>query len=565
MNIINILKNKKLPIVFLLITLVLSMFVLYTPKPVPKDKLGEFSAIRAQEHIEVISRKPHSYYDRAEHEEVRQYLIETLDDYLGTSNVYEYDYSVPEVKSEINRVNSNNLSNFNYNEDEVIHPIRNVLGVIPGENEEGIFVMAHYDSRGHVGRSGEQGRSYGAMDDGYGVSTMLELAYILKDENPKNSIYFLFTDAEEVGLYGALMASSETSLMNNAKFLINLESRGSHGPSYMFETSNNNHKVIELYKKASLPVTYSMATAVYSVMPNFTDFTAMTDINIPGLNFATLAGLDYYHTPLDRYENINISSIQHMGSQIEPIIREFISDDKYVTNNYFDANSNQVFFTLFAGVLISYSKIFSIVLVVTLLLLYIGIILIKVKEKTIKKELLTKTLPKGLLVFLGLVIVGVIYSMIVAFLGKTTFSITYTRVSNTEIPTLILIGLISLLLVKLFNKKSNDILFIGVSLNLLLAILTTFTLEGASFLFAFTTLFGLIALYVDKLNNKLIKDIVLGISYGFMLLMMIPILYSFYIALTVGGVAILLVLLIINGTVTFPIIINQFKGDEKNA
>ena len=50
-----------------------------------------------------------------------------------------------------------------------------------------------------------------------------------------------------------------------------------------------------------------------------------------------------------------------------------------------------------------------------------------------------------------------------------------------------------------------------------------------------------------------------------MLLMMIPILYSFYMALTVGGVAILLVLLMINGVVTFPIIINQFKGDEINA
>lgn len=425
--------------------------------------------------------------------------------------------------------------------------------------------MAHYDSRGHVGRSGEQGRSYGAMDDGYGVSTMLELAYILKDENPQNSIYFLFTDAEEVGLYGALMASSETDLMDNAKFLINLESRGSHGPSYMFETSNNNHKVIELYKKANLPVTYSMATAVYSVMPNYTDFTPMTDIGVPGLNFATLAGLDYYHTPLDRYENINVSSIQHMGTQIEPIIREFISEDKYITNNYFDANSNQVFFTLFAGVLISYSKTFSIILVVLLLMLFIGIVLIKVKDKTLNKDILTKTLPKGLLIFLGMIVVGVVYSMIVAFLGKTSFSITYTRVSNTEIPTLILIATLSLLLIKLFNKKSNDVLFVGVSLNLLLTILTTFTLEGASFLFAFTTLFGLLALYVNMLNNKLLRNVILGVSYGFMFLMMIPILYSFYMALTVGGVAILLVLLMINGVVTFPIIINQFKGDEINA
>src|SRR5690606_40832896 len=61
--------------------------------------------------------------------------------------------------------------------DGVNYPIENVVGILPGVNPEGIMLVSHYDSRGHVGRTGEQGRSYGAMDDGYGVSTMLELAY----------------------------------------------------------------------------------------------------------------------------------------------------------------------------------------------------------------------------------------------------------------------------------------------------------------------------------------------------------------------------------------------------
>lgn len=49
-----------------------------TPKPIAKNVEDKFSAIRAQEHIEVISREPHSYYDRDEHEKVRQYLVDTL-------------------------------------------------------------------------------------------------------------------------------------------------------------------------------------------------------------------------------------------------------------------------------------------------------------------------------------------------------------------------------------------------------------------------------------------------------------------------------------------------------
>src|SRR5690606_31592408 len=415
---LQILQTKKLPILILLVVLVLSLFVLYTPGATPSNNQSSFSAVRAQEHIKEISREPHSYYEREAHEDVRQYLLTTLTDYLGASNVLEYNYTINEVKAELNA---------NYagsGVDGVIYPIENVVGILPGTNPEGIMLVSHYDSRGHVGRTGEQGRSYGAMDDGYGVSTMLELAYLLKDTNPTNSVYFLFTDAEEVGLYGAIMAAADTSLMANIRFVINLESRGSTGPAYMFETSANNHKVIDLYRKANFPVTYSMATAVYELMPNYTDFTPLMETGLPCLNFAVLAGLDHYHTPLDRYEDIDITSVQHMGSQVEPVVREFISDAKYIEDGYFDASSNQVFFTIFAGVMINYSYVFAVILAVLILVLFGLVTFLKVKDKTLTKELFTKTLPKGLLLFVVMAVVGILYGYVVAFLGKVPFSIT---------------------------------------------------------------------------------------------------------------------------------------------
>jgi len=556
---LNYIKAKKFSLLFLVLILILSMFVLDTPKPVSKDNETQFSAVRAQAHIEAISRHPHSYYDRVEHEEVRMYLIDTLTDYLGAANVFEYNYSTDDVVNLINEVNA--TSSYEYSVDDVLYPVENVLGVLPGENAEGILLMAHYDSRGHVGRSGEQGRSYGAMDDGYGVSTMLEFAYLLRNENPKNSVYFLFTDAEEVGLYGALMASKEDDIMNNIRFVINLESRGRFGPTYMFETSKNNHKVIELYKKANLPVTYSMATAVYSVMPNFTDFTPLIDTGVPGLNFATLAGLDNYHSPLDRYENINISSIQHMGSQVEPIIKTFISDAKYIEPNYFDANTNQIFFTLFSGVLVSYSKTFAIILLVLAILLFAFITVLKLKEQKLSKDIVTKTLPKGLAVFIGMIVIGILYGMIVAFLGKVPFGITYTRVSNTEIPTVILLVALTLGLTKLISKNKVNVLYLGVGINLLLAILTTFILEGASFLFLFTAFSGLVAMYTGFVQSKHFKVVLYTFSYALMFFIMIPLLYSFYMALTVGGTVVLTVLLTLNGIVTLPIILKRFDLD----
>src|SRR5690606_3606757 len=229
--------------------------------------------------------------------------------------------------------------------------------------------------------------------------------------------------------------------------------------------------------------------------PHYTDFTPLMETNIPGLNFAVLAGLDNYHTPLDRYEDIDISSVQHMGSQVEPIVREFMSDSKYIEDGYFDATSNQVFFTIFAGVMISYTKTVSIILVLLLVILFGLMTFFKFKDQTLNKTLFTKTLPKGLLLFVVMAVVGLLYGYVVAFLGKVPFSVTYTRVSLTEIPTLLLLIGLALFMVKRFKQSSDETLYIGIMVNVVLAALTTFTLEGASFLFAFTALFGLVSYF----------------------------------------------------------------------
>lgn len=547
-----IIKTKKIAILSLLTVLVLSMFVLYTPKPQGSNIEDSFSAVRASEHIAVIAREPHSYFDRDALSDVRDYVANITSDYLGAGNVTRMPYSNEEMKVSLGDKVS----------DDHIYGIENILATIPGSNPSGVGIMlvAHFDSRGHVGRAGELGESYGAMDDGYGVSSMLELAYLLKDSNPVNSIHFLFTDAEEVGLYGARMAALDSSIMGKTNFVINLESRGAYGPTYMFETSNNNKKVIDLYKKARLPITYSMATAVYSVMPNFTDFTPFIDEGVAGLNFATLAGLDYYHSPLDRYENIDQSSIQHMGVQVEPIVREYMNDVKYSEDNYFEANQNQVFFTLLPNVLVAYSETMAMIFSLMLLIVFILLVFYLVKTKKVNKNILKHELPKVMLFSLLVIIIGYIFSNIIAFLGKTNFNIVYTRVSGANVPTLIFMILITLVLIKKIAKANiNNILLLGIGINLLLAVVTTFTLSGASFLFFVTALFGTLSLFVSNYKNKYLKHSVYVVSYAIMLFMIIPLLYSFYMALTVGGVAILVVLMLINGAVSVPLILKQFS------
>lgn len=545
---IEILKTKRIAIITLIIALVLSLFVLYTPRIVATSDTTTFSGVRAANHIGEISKKPHSYYDQVELEEVRVYLEDTLTDYLGALNVERITYD-KETMSDVLGSEADNLD----------YPLVNILAKIPGQNEEGIVIMAHYDSRGHIGRYGELGRSYGAMDDGYGIGTMLELAYLLKDTNPTNTIYFLFTDAEEIGLYGAKMAVSDEVFLNNVKFLINLEARGRYGPSYMFETSKNNDKVIDLYKHASFPVTYSMATAVYSVMPNYTDFTPFIDKGIVGMNFANLAGLQNYHTPLDTYELISIETIQHMGSQIEPIIREFASDSKYIEDNYFEAESDQVFFTLFANVFINYSNTAAIILMILIVIAFGLVIFIKVRSNELNLNILKKSLPKALLVTGIVLIAAYVYSNIVAFIGRVPFSLFYVRVSFADPLAVIFILLTVLALTLTINKNSDDVLLIGLGINVLLTVVTTLILPGASFLFLVISISGIITILSKYVNNYYLKHSLLFLAYTLVLLLVVPILFSFYMALTIGGLLVLSLLLILAASIFIPAIIEQFR------
>ncbi len=338
----------------LALSFLVSLFILFTPRPA-NDDLG-FSAVRAASYISEISREPHATSDLEAHERVRLYLKGQLETFVGVSNVSEMNYAKETVDPDCD------------------YDVKNLLATIPGTSATGILLVAHYDSRGHIGRAGELGRSYGAADDGYGLATLLEVARLYGQKNLQNSIYILMTDAEETGLYGAKMSAQETALMDNVGFVINVEARGIQGAAYMFETSINNDKVISFFHKAELPVSYSIATAVYTVMPNMTDFTEFLAIGKQGVNFAVLDGLYYYHTPLDNYTNINLSSIQHYGSQIVPLVEEYVSHSQYSNVDYFTASQNRVFFNLLPNVFISYTETVAIVINIVLKIAFITLL-----------------------------------------------------------------------------------------------------------------------------------------------------------------------------------------------
>ncbi len=531
------------------ISIIISLFALYTPVPNTENE-DVFNSKFAVEYLSEIAMEPHSVFDEENHEDVRLYLKDKLEEFIGAENVTEmnYDRSLVELYHE--------------DSDELTYDIHNLLGVIPGKSDTAILLVGHYDSRGHIGRTGELGNSLGAADDGYALAFLLEVARIYGEKNLENTIYILMTDAEETGLYGAQMAALESDLMANVGFVINIEARGVQGPVYMFETSTKNDKVIDFYKNAELPVSYSLATAVYTVMPNATDFTEFLNQDKNGINFAVLDGLYYYHTPLDNYTNISQSSIEHYGVQIMPLVDEFVMNPEYSDVNYFDADSDQIFFTFLPNIFIAYSELTGTIINIVALVALFVLIGVMVKQKTVTIKKIGKA---KFLIFASIILVAVLGRIVgglVAFLSKVPFNLTYVRTNFGNLPTLLTLLFVAVGLGYLYKKylikNEKEVIIAGAFINILLALLTGFILSGASFLFIVPGISAVIVLALEMFcKTSVIKKISYGLIYAINIILAIPIIYSLYLALTIGGLLALTVILVFYLVILIPLTFMQ--------
>ncbi len=441
------------------------------PPPLP-DHASEtkFAAGRAHKHVEAIAHAPHPMGSE-ESQRVRDTLIGLLSEIGLTAEIQQPKRQNPQMP-------------------------QNVLARIQGQGPSGkkaLMLCAHYDS---------VSTGPGASDNGAGVAVVLETLRALKAGPPLDrDVIVLFPDGEENGFHGSRLFVDEHPWAKEVGVVLNFDARGNSGPSIMFETSAGNGWLIQQYAEAvTQPLATSLSMDVYQVLPNDTDLTVFKQAGMGGLNFAFGAGLAYYHTPEDTAENLDQRTLQHQGENALATARHLGRLDLENTKR-----EDVIYTSILNRTVVAYSKAWILPLAFFSLTLFVSLVITCVQ----KAEAEFADLAVGA----GVVFIAIAASLLatgILFVLGVGWSALRDVSSSPSIPWLkydVAIMTLCTLLTTAISMSlarwwANYRPFLGLVLGaiswwLALSLATAFWLPGASYLFVWPTLCGLLGLCIS--------------------------------------------------------------------
>lgn len=310
------------------------------PSPLPADApAAEFSAGRAIRHVQRIAAQPRPTGSAA-YEAAADYVLTELES-MG-------------LETETQRIGK----------------YRNTVGLVRGSSSSDIVLLtAHLDSLP---------RGPGATDDASGVAVLLETARaLISGAPPLNTVMFLFTDAEELGCWGAKAFIDHHPLARNVRIVIGFDAGGISGPDVLTATSANNGWLIRQLAQANSYVGGS--SAINALATTDADFThAFRDAGFSGYAFS-LYWDKRIHTPGDSLENLNPSSLQHQGYHALSLARHFSSLPSLIDRKESDA----VYFSVLRLFVVSYSPAWAVALAVGLIGVFGGVLAYGLKRGTL--------------------------------------------------------------------------------------------------------------------------------------------------------------------------------------
>ena len=230
---------------------------------------------------------------------------------IGTSNTFFQTFPVPKtgLKWEGQRL-------VFYLEDSYSPLLSdNILGLIESSSkpQEYIILSAHFD---HLG-IWEKQLFPGANDNGSGVSAVLEIARVLKQNTELPfSVIVAFFSAEEMGLIGSnFFADNPTIDIKKVRLAINLDSIGAGPRNDFIQWSDGPQAITDnLFFKWSL--WQDMDLIRHSSAVNTSDHKSLGRLGIPSVTILSADWLKGNHTKEDKAKVLNYDKITFLAQNI---------------------------------------------------------------------------------------------------------------------------------------------------------------------------------------------------------------------------------------------------------
>lgn len=515
-------KKAILAVNIVLTALLVLFFALSVADTEEGRRRTEMDTSAISRHIEKLSENgPRSLFHPEANEAARDYIISCLEA-SGLQNADTTEVPAYQVQDYV--AHDEEYQNFY---------LSNVIAHIPanGENpsDEAILFMAHYDS---------VPMGQGASDDGVSVATMLEAIDYFTERMAEgytlnNDLVFAFVNGEEFGLYGseafmglageAPFAGFE-NITERIRFGVNLESRGTSGTVIMFETAANNYHTIELFSKLNKSIfSCSIATLVYDMMPNYTDFTSIKDV-YQGINMANITGGENYHTQNDSPENVGIS---YLSQQAEIVYNLIDGMGSFDLDTLYEAEESAIFFTYLNVTTVIYNHAANVALaVISLLLLVLNVVLRAIYRKETHGWAATGKAVGTLVLALVLAAAAAYASYFVFQLIASMFGIIDIHmigtITYTNIPIVIGVGILTLSMivfavshaVRHWKVEPRDLVRAFAYTHGLIGAVVALALPNAGYLFLFSGIF----LLANELAVTLVKQFDFAAFHGELLI-----------------------------------------------
>ncbi|MFW2340395.1 MAG: M28 family peptidase [Acidimicrobiia bacterium] len=443
--------------------------------------LTEFSATRAFEHVEQIAVSPHPMGSDTL-PKVRGYIVEQL---AGMGLPPELQTSeAPDYFGQPGRT----------------VPVVNVMARLEGSGSTAAIVLiAHYDT---------DPSTPGANDNSAAVATVLESVRALTAGSVlDNDVILLFTDGEEPApRFGSSAFVEGHPWMSDVGLVFNFEAIGGSGPSLLIDVSGPDRSMIDQYISAvPHPAAFSFVTELSRLIGgSVTDFSEFRDVGVAGFDFAYMHGSPIYHTAADNVDSVGLRSLQHHGSNALALTKHFGAMDLNESTD----DSGVVFFTVGGFWVVRYSSALAAALAVVVVFGLAGLVY---ERRTVGslRRLLSGAWTVFLAVFAGSVVVSFIWWGLTILRNTPAIWESYLYLA-----VLLSVGvLVFVALVRRAERRSERDLAGGTLLVwAVFAALTGFALPGASYLFIWPALTGVLVAGAGSVPGKGLNRFVGGLA-----------------------------------------------------